>query len=67
MCLEDFFPLQVLLPRVRSRPPSSRQPCLPAQRKVNPRPVLVEPFRYDPEPALDPSLLPYPRGTGRGA
>ena len=41
MCLEDFFPLQVLLPRVWSRPPSGSQPRLPARRKVNPRPALV--------------------------
>jgi hypothetical protein len=41
MCLEDFYPLLVLLPRVWSRPPSCSQACLPAQRKVNPRPLLV--------------------------
>jgi hypothetical protein len=42
MCLEDFFPLHVLLPRVWSRPPSRSQPFLPARCKVNPRRAVVE-------------------------
>jgi hypothetical protein len=42
MCLEDFFPLHVLLPRVWSRPPSRSQPYLPPRYKVNQRRALVE-------------------------
>jgi hypothetical protein len=54
MCLEDFFPLHVLLPRVRSRPPSRSQPCLPVQRKVNLRCALVEASKEKPQLPLQP-------------
>jgi hypothetical protein len=54
MCLEDFFPLHVLLPRVWSRPPSRSQTCLPTQRKVNQRRALVEPFRLFYTTSLNP-------------
>ena len=58
MCLEDFFPLHVLLPRVWSRPPSRSQPYLPPRYKANQRRVLVEVRNEKPRPALEPSAGP---------
>jgi hypothetical protein len=54
MCLEDFFPLHVLLPRVWSRPPSRSQPYLPPRYKVNQRRALVEVRNEKPQLPLEP-------------